>query len=473
MTQNAVTDEKADSEETAEISKAAARKPGMKILGFRATAMIEMLVLMGVPVLLDYFFMMGERFISVSPHPFWIPVLLLSVQYGTGDGLLAAVVASLFLMVGNVPERSLTQDEFTYLFDLLHRPLMWFAAAVVLGELRTRHIVERDDLRREALDSQEREETITKAYAQLSKVKSDLEGRIAGQMRTVVTAYKAAKAMEQLDPAQVISGAAEMVRSTLGPQKFSVFLLEEDTLKAHLKEGWVTGDTYNATLDSKHILYQEVIGQQRFLIASDASARPALREEDSLMAGPLINRETNAVVGMLKVEKLGFMDFNLSTVENFKVLCEWVGAAYVNAAAFQDAEGDRVTNSDHQLFSYGFLPKQTQFIVALGRRLKFEVCLLVIRLDNSEDISRDQLKLVPKAISKATEVVFRNTDMAFDYQRPGFEFAILLPATPEKHMDIVLSKLDEAIEEHVHSVVPEAHFDFSVQVLHRPQEEAS
>ncbi len=274
--------------------------------------------------------------------------------------------------------------------------------------------------------------------------------------------------MEQLDPTQVISGAAEMVRSTLGPEKFSVFLLEEDTLKAHLKEGWSGEDRYNATLDSKHVLYQEVIGNRRFLVASDASARPALKEEDSLMAGPLINLESGAVVGMLKVEKLGFLDFNLSTVENFKVLCEWVGAAYVNAKAYQDAEGDRVTNTEHQLFSYGFLPKQTQFIVALGRRLKFEVCLLVIRLDNSDDLSRDDLKLIPNAISKATEVVFRNTDMAFDYQRPGFEFAILLPATPEKHMDIVLRKLDEAIEEHVHSVVPGARLDYSVQVLHGP-----
>ncbi len=149
------------------------RKPGKKFLGFRVTALIEVLVLLGLPLLIDTFLLMGDRFISVSPHPFWIPVLLVSVQYGTGDGLMAAVVASLALLIGNMPERALTQDEFSYLFNILNRPLMWFAAAVVLGELRTRHIMERDELIQNALDSKDREETISKAYERLGKIKSD------------------------------------------------------------------------------------------------------------------------------------------------------------------------------------------------------------------------------------------------------------------------------------------------------------
>ncbi len=41
--------------------------------------------------------------LDLSPHPFWIPVLLLSLQYGTVSGFLAAATAIGLSLYGGVP----------------------------------------------------------------------------------------------------------------------------------------------------------------------------------------------------------------------------------------------------------------------------------------------------------------------------------------------------------------------------------
>ena len=48
-------------------------------------------LVLGAALLCDALFLGGTRFRSWSHHPFWIPVLLAAVQYGTNAGLFAAM----------------------------------------------------------------------------------------------------------------------------------------------------------------------------------------------------------------------------------------------------------------------------------------------------------------------------------------------------------------------------------------------
>ena len=40
---------------------------------------------------------------------------------------------------------------------------------------------------------------------------------------------------------------------------------------------------------------------------------------------------------MLKVEEMGFLDLSTTSVENFRLLCEWIGTAYAQAHRFESA----------------------------------------------------------------------------------------------------------------------------------------
>jgi hypothetical protein len=77
---------------------------------------------------------------SSMPHAFWIPVLLMAAQYGIMGGLFAAFSASLFYFAVELPTQSAAQDFYDYAAFAAAQPCAWFAAALVLGGLRTLHM---------------------------------------------------------------------------------------------------------------------------------------------------------------------------------------------------------------------------------------------------------------------------------------------------------------------------------------------
>ena len=56
-----------------------------RIQGLRKSALIEMSLFFLVTLLLDVLATGGTRFWEVAPHPFWIIVILMTVQYGSAE----------------------------------------------------------------------------------------------------------------------------------------------------------------------------------------------------------------------------------------------------------------------------------------------------------------------------------------------------------------------------------------------------
>ncbi len=166
------------------------------ILGIRSSALLEIALFLIGMLVLDFvlFDAPHTRFFATCLHPFWIIVLLVSAQYGTKEGLVAAIASSAVLLIGNMPEQTINQDMYDYLFLVAKTPLSWLVAAVILGELRQKHIRERAELQQSLADSQEREDRITHSYQFVKDLKEKLELRIAGQLRSSVAAYQAARA---------------------------------------------------------------------------------------------------------------------------------------------------------------------------------------------------------------------------------------------------------------------------------------
>ncbi|OYW12907.1 MAG: hypothetical protein B7X02_03205, partial [Rhodospirillales bacterium 12-54-5] len=148
------------------------------IFGIRLIAILEAVGMLILLLLVDRFFYTGDRFINTNPHPFWIPVLLIAVQYGTAEGLMAAFLACLFFLVGNIPAQPEGMDHYDYLYLLMINPILWVVAGWGLGELRQRHVRERDVLIKEINESQQREELISTSYQFVKNRKEALEVQV-------------------------------------------------------------------------------------------------------------------------------------------------------------------------------------------------------------------------------------------------------------------------------------------------------
>jgi hypothetical protein len=439
-----------------------------KLCGLRRSALLEMALFLTVALIVDHLFFGGKRFIEVSLHPFWLIVILISSQYGTGEGLVSAALSTAGLLLGNVPEQTLSQDTYQFLFDIFRLPLSWFVMALLLGEIRMRHMRERDKLRLDLADTAAREEVLSRSFGNLSLIKDKLEERVAGQLTTAITMFQAARDLEKLDPAEVLRSMANIVRAVMKPEKFSIYLLKDDRLEIAIHEGWSQKDNFSRTLNSGSPLFRAAIGGQRFLCCVSRDDEAILAHE-GILAGPLINTATGEICGLLKIEKWSFLNLNFSNVQTFKILCQWIASAYGNARRYEMARSDSVLNAGTNLLSYGYFKQHTAHLTELARRLGFDLSMLIVRLENESELSPEKRRLVPKIMGDAVKAVLRKTDLIFEHQRSGHEYAIVLPNTPIEDAQTVAGKLQAYLGVLAGVEVGEARFSYSVHAIHREE----
>jgi hypothetical protein len=267
-------------------------------------------------------------------------------------------------------------------------------------------------------------------------------------MGTATGLFEAARSLETLDPGQVIGGVSDLVEVALHATSFSLFLLEGDALVLAAGRGWSREHPLAERYGSATLLFKEVVGAQHFVSVATPAGEAALHGE-GLMAGPLVDPGSGQLVGMLKIEAMAFLDFNLSTLQTFRTMCGWIGAAYVNALTHK---ASLIEDESTRLYGMKYLDRQTGYVTELALRFGFDLSLLLFRVD--VDVLTDAQRAdIPAALGDVARQVLRRTDLVFSHNPPGAQFAVLLPGAPPENVAIVADKLrDRLIERCGHDV---------------------
>ncbi|PZP83994.1 MAG: hypothetical protein DI582_09865 [Azospirillum brasilense] len=434
------------------------------ILGLRTSAIIETVLMLIAFVVVDAIFFDGTRYWDVNPHPFWVVVILIAAQYGTAEGIFAAAASSLFLLIGNIPPAPEGVDHYDHLYEIAINPILWFVVGWGLGELRQRHIRERNQMRKDLEDSQQREELISDSYKFVKNRKESLEVQVSGQLTSSIEAYRAAKAVETLDPKSVMQGVERLVKSVMSPQKFSLYIFHDSKLSATILHGWHPADGYAQEIDSYSPLYQAIVGQQDTLVIANEDHEAAL-DGQGVLAGPIIDPDTKRVVGMLKIEQMDFISLSLNTVETFRALCEWIGTALINARNYQTVKSEAIVNPERGILTFNYFKRQSDYMAKLAKRVGFDLSMLVIKISDPKSLSDADRITIARQIGESVKTVLRSVDLAFDYQTEGEEYSILLPATTQAGASIVRDKIAKDMEKHLRGK-RDANFSYIVQALH-------
>jgi len=423
---------------------------GATTMGLRTIAIIEAVLLLAAIVIFDLISGTGDRFFHVSPHPFWIVVLLVSVQYGALEGVLAAILASGALLIGNLPPLGFGEDPYAYSVNLAINPAMWMAAALGVGELRSQADRRAQALEASLAEAAEREERLIAVAERLTAANRSLEERVAGQLRTVATLYEASRAVEQLGTGDVLIGIAELVRAGINPKKFSLFLLNEQQLESVISEGWSTSDRFTRVFPAQSTLFREVIINHRSLCVASRTDQAALAGE-GILAGPIFSAETGETLGMLKIEGIDAIEFNMTTVESFRVICQWIGTAFARARTFERASNRSLIGTGTILGPSSEYPL-TQFMKALAERARFELGILSVSVRIPDTTSPELKSLVTRALRQALQGVIRQTDIACERNTRGLDYLVLAPCCPPAETRKLCDKLNSALA----ASIPEA-----------------
>lgn len=269
-----------------------------------ATALVEMLVLMVLPAVLDLYWPAFPTLSELQPHPFWLPVLLVSLQYGTVSGLLAAGLAIALSASLGWPDQEIGENHFNFLLRIWAQPVLWLAAALVLGQFRMRQIEQKQDLANQ-VDELATQRKALADYATNLRTRCDaLERDIA--RRRDPSARALLKAMGRLDG----SGDGDDVRKhledcldlALGRCRVAVFTRGPESLRMVFRYGpGADGHPAVDQLAAAEPLCQAVAVEGRTLSVLVPADEAALTGK-GIAAAPVVSQRTGEIVGMILLE---------------------------------------------------------------------------------------------------------------------------------------------------------------------------
>jgi hypothetical protein len=184
----------------------------------------ESLGLLALILLAQTWLMDGGVGASGMPHPFWIPVLLMSGQYGIMGGLFATLAATAAFFIGELPTHSATQDFYDYAGIVAVQPCAWFGTALVLGGLRTLHIHHHVDLQERfeqtGLIAEDMADGLERAVSEVEH----LEQRIATDTNTLAALLHSLARLDVSDRRSVVGSIVDVIRFGVGATSFAVYL---------------------------------------------------------------------------------------------------------------------------------------------------------------------------------------------------------------------------------------------------------
>lgn len=416
-----------------------AQKIPRKLLGMRLIAWGEILFFFLVALIIDFFFFGGTRYLNICPHPFWIVVLLISVQYGVGEGIGAALIASIALLAWNIPPQQVIEDRFEYIFSLVKDPVLWFVAAVIIGSVRTNQIREREKLIKECELATRRERTIAKMYDSLKQTKEKIESSLAGQMHTPLAAYETLRALEKEPSGEILRLAGNLVESFLHPVKHSIFKLTDGSLEMIYNSGWQPEDPFLVRIPSSHSLFQGVTSNEILCVINEAQERQL--QNQGVVAVPIVHPTSKDLYGMIKIEDLPFVDLNLVNLELLRMIGEWIGVAYSHRLDFEHAQETALVSRHSTLLTSGFYKIQREFLKQLAARQHFDLTQITASLVDKETLSETDKIEAARVLKEAVQGALRGIDLVFESEESDTEFRVLLPATPRENGELVIDKI--------------------------------
>ncbi len=277
------------------------------------SALIEIIVLFGLIAGADWLHP-GIDIADIRPHPFWAPVLLLSLQYGTASGLLAAGVAIAITAFNGFPEQSTSETYFAYFLKIWIEPILWVGAAVLLGQFRMRQIARKEALVTQITELAHQHATISDYATKLRIHCTSLERQIAGRSEpNILLVLEALNAATLANTTDKVGGIAEafsrVIALVLPGARATLYTADTTGFRLTAVAGTPPEGGTRAWISTTDPLYRAVVGEAHG-ISVLTKAGELMLAGAGLAAVPVRTTAAarsaldNKIVGMLLIEEI-------------------------------------------------------------------------------------------------------------------------------------------------------------------------
>lgn len=258
----------------------------------------EFLLLFAVLFWVDHARLDGTAFSGIDPNPYWLPVIILAMAYGSGMGLAAAITASL-IWISAPHQLPVGMDQLERQIHFSMLPLLWASAAVIIGEVtaeRKAKVAKLDTRYRRLAEDWEK---TANAFARLNKINRDLQIRIATEHHVAGEALCAATGLISSSHESQTQAVIKLAALATQTQDFTYYRVRGHQLFAQLRGEAAQGRPVEV---SGAKWAQELIKEPAILHRGRERDR-ALLDGFGIVAVPVCNQESDALSAVLVIHQ--------------------------------------------------------------------------------------------------------------------------------------------------------------------------
>lgn len=169
----------------------------------------------------------GTAEIAGMPHPYWLPVLLASAQYGISGGVIATIAASSLYFLEAAPQ-SAVQDFYDHAGAVAVQPAAWLATTLIIGGLRSLHLHQTAELAERVTAGEQREHDLSDGLKRAAAAIDALERRIASDMSSIDALSRSLSLIDLSDRARAAVSCGEVFHAAAGAATFTLYLRTGD-----------------------------------------------------------------------------------------------------------------------------------------------------------------------------------------------------------------------------------------------------
>lgn len=250
----------------------------------RGRPLVEMFGIFAILCGIDHGMGSGGAFVGIEPHPFWLPVLLMAVTYGSGMGLASALAATIIWIVDHGPLGD--GDHLQRMLTLSILPMLWATSALVIGEISSSRLIRLARLAQQRVTLKRDQNKLVDMIRQLTRANRALQVRIAVEDRALEDAVVAAMELVEARADQRIAGTERLVRLVTGTADFVFYRVMDGELVAVLQGRGAHGEMMMADLLGSGELGDNEDAIIR--IGPDCHAVPLYADGDAVLHGVFV-----------------------------------------------------------------------------------------------------------------------------------------------------------------------------------------
>ncbi|MCE7796315.1 hypothetical protein LWE61_07030 [Sphingobium sufflavum] len=280
---------------------------------------VELLVMIVLLLVIDRLWGGQDGFVGFQPNPYWLPVLVMAVTYGSWAGLAAAGAATLAWLATNGVDAN-RGDYFDYMFAISLPPLLWYTAAVILGEATDSR---KRSIRRLTMGKQVAKRNMDRlidAFHKLAQNNRVLQLRIATEDRTVSEALALAARLPHATGLERQGILRAMVTMACHSDNFTCYRLQSG-------RAWpvLFGDGCHQQQRPLPDALSAALRERRTIIHAAIPADRPLLSDVGLLAIPLVARgEEPRLEGVLILHHLPFATLGPHLNADMAALAGWL-----------------------------------------------------------------------------------------------------------------------------------------------------